>query len=68
MSYGLEADRNLQRKSFIVDASILYDNVSTFHARQKIRNGIKLERVLPTLQLSNRSKSYLQSELLMMKQ
>ena len=59
MSYGLEADRNLQRKTFIADASILDDDVSTFHACQEIRNRIKLETVLPKLQLSNRSKSYL---------
>ena len=59
MSYGLEADRNLCQKSFVADAIILDDNVSTFHACQKNRNGIKLETVLPTLQLSTRSKSYL---------
>ena len=46
MSYGLEADKNLRPKPFIADASILDDNVSTFHASQKNRNGIKLETVL----------------------
>lgn len=59
MSYDLEADRNLCQKPFVADAIILDDNLSTFQACQKNRNGIKLETVLLILQLSNRSKSYL---------
>ena len=59
MSYGLEAARNLRRKSFIAGASILDDNVFSIHVCQKTRKRIKLETVRPTLQLSNRSKSYL---------